>query len=48
MNDRVKDDTLDELKLEARMGGTGSLQAREVRRIDVSDFEARQIGRAHV
>jgi isopenicillin N synthase-like dioxygenase len=42
MNDRVNDDTLDELKLEARMGGTGSLQAREVRRIDVSDFEARR------
>ena len=31
MNDRVNNDTLDELKLEARMGGTGSLQAREVR-----------------
>ena len=42
MNDRVNNDTLDELKLEARMGGTGSLQAREVRRIDVSDFEARR------
>jgi len=43
MNDpRFNDYTLDELKLEARMGGLGETRAREVRRIDVSDFEARR------
>lgn len=43
MNDRINPSyALEELQLEARMGGEGTQTAREVRLIDLSDFEQRR------